>query len=115
MSKLNDILKPRPVEGDSQLHSPVSKPKDGERGILFRFTLLGSWVIVIGAVLSLVACKQNAPKIFTTPELVESKAAYRSGVEGIPILIPTLRRINLYISGINCEQGGMNDYLTCKK
>ncbi len=93
-------------------HTPANEPQAGKRGLLLRFIKFMAWVVGIGLLLSLVACQKNEPKIFVVEELLKCKNTYQNNVATLPILISTLKSINLYLIKISCEQGGIDDYFT---
>lgn len=80
------------------------EPQASKRGLLLKFAVFIIWMASIGILLSLVACQQNAPKIFVIKELVECKNPYQSNAIGMPILVSTLKGISLYVSRISCEK-----------
>jgi len=45
-------------------HTLANEPQAGKRGLLLRFIIFMAWVIIIGLLISLVACHPNEPVIF---------------------------------------------------
>ena len=90
-----------PIKDASQLNNDA---RSGKRGVWVSFIIFMLWVGIIGLLISLLACKQSEPEIFVTKKLVECKYSYQSNAIGMPILVSTLKGINLYISGTSCEK-----------
>ena len=45
-------------------HGQHSDKQAGKRGLLLRFIIFMAWVVIIGLLISLVACQQSEPIIF---------------------------------------------------